>query len=82
MHHPIHPVRQALARISTDSFTDFFSIGGQIIGDPTAVVVNEGVQVFARSINNVAITNLVISRSFPSQFVEIPGLTIYLRPLA
>ncbi|GAA1030785.1 hypothetical protein GCM10009557_23990 [Virgisporangium ochraceum] len=61
---------------STNSYTDFFSIGGQIIGDPTAVVGPEGAEVFARSTANTAITSMVVSYSFPTAFREIPGLTI------
>ncbi|GAA3845543.1 hypothetical protein GCM10022243_09770 [Saccharothrix violaceirubra] len=61
---------------STDSYTDFFSIGGQIIGDPTAVVSPEGAQVFARSTGNEAITSLVVSYSFPTAFQVIPGLRV------
>ncbi|MFI6094887.1 hypothetical protein ACIA8G_04995 [Lentzea sp. NPDC051213] len=62
---------------STNGYSDFFNIGGSIIGDPTAVVAPEGAQVFARSaFTNAAVTNLVVSYRFPTGFQEIPGLAI------
>ena len=60
---------------STNSYSDFFSIGGQITGDPTAAIAPEGVQVFARA-GNQAVTNLVVSFAFPTGFQPIPGLAI------
>ena len=61
---------------STNSYGNFFSIGGQIIGDPTAAIAAEGAQIFARRSDNVAVTNLVISFANPGGFYEIPGLSI------
>ncbi|XVU28177.1 hypothetical protein ACQPZJ_14365 [Actinoplanes sp. CA-054009] len=61
---------------STNSYGNFFSIGGQITGDPTAVVAPQGAQVFARASTNVAVTNLVVSYAFPTGFNLIPGLSI------
>lgn len=60
----------------TNGYEDFVSFGQQIIGDPTAAVVPEGVELFARSTNNVAITSLVVNFRQPTTFREIPGLTI------
>jgi hypothetical protein len=61
---------------STNSYGNFFSIGGQIIGDPTAGIAPQGAQVFARGVGNVAITNLVINYFEPTSFTVIPGLSI------
>ncbi|GIH02148.1 hypothetical protein Rhe02_02150 [Rhizocola hellebori] len=59
-----------------NAYSDFFSIGGQIIGDPTAAIAPQGAQVFARSVGNVPVTNLVVSYAFPTGFSTIPGLLI------
>ncbi|MEV6238377.1 hypothetical protein [Lentzea sp. NPDC051838] len=61
---------------ATAGYSDFFSIGGPIIGDPTAVVESQGAQVYARSTTNKVITSSVISYSFPTPFQEIGGLDI------
>ncbi|GIF01010.1 hypothetical protein [Paractinoplanes rishiriensis] len=60
---------------STNSYGSFFSIGGQITGDPTAVISPEGAQVFARS-GNTAVTNLVVNYNTSTGFTPIPGLAI------
>ncbi|HEX6686882.1 MAG TPA: hypothetical protein VF062_29215 [Candidatus Limnocylindrales bacterium] len=58
-----------------NSYGNFFSIGGQITGDPTGVVAPQGAQVFARA-GNQAVTNLVVSYAFSTGFQVIPGLFI------
>jgi hypothetical protein len=60
---------------STNSYGTFFSIGGQINGDPTAVIAPQGAQVFARS-GNSAVTNLVVNYATSTGFTVIPGLSI------
>ena len=66
----------AVDNTSFVSYRPFFSIGGQIIGDPTAAIAPQGAQVFARDTNNQAITNLVVSYNIPTGFNVIPGLQI------
>lgn len=63
---------------SNNDYTPFFSIGGQILGDPTGVLATPGsigARIFARDTSNQAITNVVVG-STPTGFQVIPGLLI------
>lgn len=60
---------------STNGYSPFFSIGGQIFGDPTGSPASQGIQVFARSTANQAITTVVFGTT-PTGFQVIDGLLI------
>ncbi|MET0417497.1 MAG: hypothetical protein ABW022_15905 [Actinoplanes sp.] len=59
-----------------NTFGNFTSIGGQILGDPTAAPSVDGVQVFARNTANEPITVFGAAFGTPSGFEVIPGLLI------
>ena len=57
-------------------FTPFVSLGGQLVGDPTAVRTAEGVRIFVRGTDDQVYTNVVRPGIQASGFTTVPGLLV------
>jgi len=61
---------------SGNGFAPFQSLGGVIVGDPSAVVVPNGVQLFVRGTDDRVYTNTVTTSGAVTGYSVVPGLTV------
>jgi hypothetical protein len=61
---------------SGDGFAPFQSLGGVIVGDPSAVVTSNGTELFARGTDDRVYTNTVTPSGAITGYSVVPGLTV------
>ncbi|WP_067452085.1 hypothetical protein [Actinomadura macra] len=61
---------------SGTGFAPFQSLGGSIVGDPSAVVTPNGTELFVRGTNDVVYTNTVSSSGAVTGYSAVPGLSV------
>jgi hypothetical protein len=64
------------SRLNGQFFTPFSSLGGQLVGDPTAVRLSNGPLAFVRGTDNQVYTNMISNFTDPGGFVAVPGLRV------